>query len=56
MKKNGVVTFDDPQTGEISASYKLRQANLNEVYLLRIDNLKFTNAVKRCAMNRGEKL
>lgn len=50
---HGVVNFGDPQTGEIAASYKLKLAALAEqVIILRVDNLAFAQAVKRCCQNK----
>ena len=53
---DGAVNFGDPQDGSRAAANKLKLAKLNSVYVLRIDNLKFTDIVKRCCMNRGDKL
>lgn len=53
---NGVIKFGDPQDGSQTAIHKLRFANISRVYILRIDNLNFTDIVKRCCMNRGELL
>ena len=49
----GIVNIGDPQTGERAAAYKLNKADLkSDVLLLRVDNLQFTDMVKRCCMNR----
>ncbi|MBR6013352.1 MAG: hypothetical protein IK062_06180 [Selenomonadaceae bacterium] len=52
--ENGIVNFGDPQDGSRAAIAKLKDAKLDKVYIMRVDNLKFTNVVKRCCMNRGE--
>ena len=54
--ENGKVGFGDPQFKSRAAVKHLNSAKLESVVLLRIDNLKFTNIVKRCCMNRGEQL
>jgi len=52
--KDGVVSFGDPQNKSRAAAKHLKSANLKSVVLLRIDNLNFTDMVKRCCMNRGD--
>ena len=32
------------------------KSKLDEIYILRVDNLNFTEVVKRCCVNRGEDL
>ena len=52
-REKGNVIFGDPQTGKTVASYQLNSANIAEkILLLRVDNLPFTNIVKRCCKNR----
>lgn len=53
--ESGKVNVGDPQTGERAAAWKLKLADLKGgVILLRTDDLKFTDTVKRCCKNRGE--
>lgn len=54
-KKGEIVNFGDPQTKERAAAYKLKMADFDSIGILRVDNLKFTDLVKRCCMNRGDK-
>ena len=49
----GIVDFFDTQSGEMSAEYKLKEAQLDKVYILRVDNLKMTDQAKRCYIKRG---
>ena len=52
-REHGTVNFGDPQWGERTAAYKLKSADIKErIILLRVDNLKFTDTVKRCCMNQ----
>ena len=53
---SGKVIFVDPQDGSRAAISKLKMAKLDEIYILRVDNLNFTEVVKRCCVNRGEDL
>ena len=53
-KKGGVVNFGDPQNKSGSAKKILRLAMLDSVGILRVDNLNFTDIVKRCCMNRSD--
>ena len=49
----GKINIGDPQTGERAAAKKLYFADLeSKVMLLRVDNLSFTDVVKRCCKNR----
>ena len=51
--QKGIVNFGDPQTGKIAAAKKLRLADFEKgVMLMRVDNLPFTDLVKRCCKNR----
>ena len=51
--EGGIVTFGDPQTGRRAVAHKLKRVDLKSgVILLRVDNLSFTDVVKRCCMNR----
>lgn len=52
-REKDIVNFGDPQMGKRAAKSLLKFADMGEaVILLRIDNLKFTDTVKRCCMNR----
>ena len=52
-QNHGIVNFGDPQWGERFAAYKLKSADIEGgIVLLRVDNLKFTDVVKRCCKNR----
>ena len=54
-RERDVINFGDPQTGERAAAYKLNFADFAaKVVLLRTDNLKFTDIIKRCCKNRSE--
>ena len=50
--KNGIVSFGDTQNKSRAAAEHLKSAKLESVVLSRIDNLAFTDIVKRCCMNR----
>lgn len=50
--KNGAVDISDPQSNILDATYKLKLADLSRVVVLRVDNLKFTDVVKRCCVNK----
>lgn len=51
---NGVVNFGDPQTGKRAVGHLLNSIDTKAgVLLLRVDNLKFTDLIKRCCMNRS---
>ena len=52
LNENGYVQFGDPQTGEIGAVRCLKAAKPGSVLIMRADNLKFTNEIKCCCMNR----
>ena len=52
LNENGVVNFGDPQIGSKAALKELNQAKLGSVKIMRVDNLKFTDVVKRCCVNR----
>ena len=51
-RKDGIVNFGDPQNRSRSAKKILQCAALDSIGILRIDNLDFTDVVKRCCMNR----
>ncbi|MBE8952960.1 MAG: hypothetical protein SR1Q7_07440, partial [Quinella sp. 1Q7] len=54
-REHGAVIFGDPQHGNRAAAHKLKLSNLDEkIILLRVDNLEFTDIVKRCCRNRRE--
>ena len=52
LNENRFVNFGDPQTGKIGADRNLNRAKLNSTVIMRVDNLKFTDIVKRCCVNR----
>ncbi len=52
LNENGFVQYGDPQTGKIGAIRCLSGAKLGSVKLMRVDNLKFTDEVKRCCVNK----
>ena len=52
LNENGFVNFGDPQTKKMGAIRCLSAAKLNSVVIMRVDNLSFTELVKRCCMNR----
>ena len=47
------VIIADPQSAELEAEYKLQKAQLNNVIILRVDNLKLTEMAQRCFKKRG---
>ena len=52
-QKRGVVNFGDPQWSERFAAHKLKAADVEAgIAILRVDNLKFTDVVKRCCQNK----
>lgn len=53
-KKGDIVNIGDPQTKERASAYKLKMAVAESICILRVDNLEFTNDVKRCCMNRSD--
>ena len=55
-REGGIINIADPQTGEIAAVNKLNYAKVNSVWLIRVDDLDFTEIIKRCCMNRGDKI
>lgn len=53
--RDGAVKFGDPQTRNRAAANLLKEADLaKKIIVLRVDNLEFTDVVKRCCKNRGE--
>ena len=54
-RANGVVNFGDPQVGTRTAKNKLKLALPGTIGILRVNDLHFTDIIKRCCMNRGEK-
>ena len=54
--RNGIVKFGDPQVKTLTAKNKLNMALSDTIGILRVDDLKFTDVVKRCCMNRGDSL
>ena len=50
--ENGIVNLGDPQEKSRAAAKHLKSAKLDSIILLKIDNLRFTDVVKRCCMNR----
>lgn len=52
LNEHGFVNFGDPQSGEIGAIRCLSEAKLDSVKIMRVDELKFTDLVKRCCANR----
>ena len=52
LKDNGFVQYGDPQKNRISAVSYLNSAKLSSIIIMRIDNLNFTDVIKRCCMNR----
>ena len=52
LNENRFVNFGDPQTRKISAVECLNGVKLDSVKILRVDNLKFTELVKRYCMNK----
>ena len=52
LNENGIVNFGDPQTKKIGAVRCLSAVKLDSVVIMRVDNLSFTDLVKRCCMNR----
>ena len=49
---NDEVIFLNPQNSLKNAKEFFKLANLESIGILRVDNLKFTDVVKRCCMNR----
>ena len=50
-RENGIVNFGDPQTRKLAAAKILGMADLkSDIFLVRVDKLKLTEIVKRCAM------
>ena len=54
-REHGTVVFGDPQRHERAAVYKLKLADYKSgVILLRVDDLEFTDIVKRCCSGKDE--
>ncbi len=51
LNENGFVNFGDPQMRKIGAVRCLGAAKFDSVKIMRVDNLKFTDLVKRCCVN-----
>ena len=51
---NNEVVFLNPQNSLKDAKEFFKLANLDSIGMLRVDNLEFTNVVKRCCMNRSD--
>lgn len=47
-KENGLVRFIDPQSNETDVSYYFDYAKIHETYIMRIDNLEFTDLILDC--------
>lgn len=54
-KEGGVVNVGDPQSKERAAIYKLNSAIAESICVMRVDDLEFTDLIKRFCMNRGGK-
>ena len=52
LNENGFVNFGDPQKRKLGAVRCLSEARLDSVKIMRVDDLQFTELVKRCCMNR----
>lgn len=52
-RSKDLVVFGDPQSKERAAAYKLKIALTESITIMRVDNLKFIDNVKRCCENRG---
>ena len=55
LNENGFVNFGDPQTRQIGAIRCLNAAKFGSIVIMRVDGLNFTDLVKRCCVNRGER-
>lgn len=53
LNENGFLQFGDPQAKKIGAARCLNSAEVGSVIIIRVDNLKFTDIVKRCCKNKG---
>ena len=54
-REHGTVIFGDPQWAQRAAAHKLKTADYESgIIILRVDNLEFTDVVKRCCKNRSE--
>lgn len=51
-RENGEVVFADPQKPLSTATDTLKMAKLDNIGVMRIDNLAFSDLVKRCCVNR----
>ena len=51
-QKDGKTLFVDPQSGREDVERYFKLAKKNATYLLRIDNLEFTDNIKKCCKNR----
>lgn len=54
-REHGAVIFGDPQHGDRAAKEQLKRADISKkIIILHVDNLEFTDVVKRCCKNRSE--
>ena len=49
---DSVVVFGDPQRRVVAASKYFDEANLKSLKIMRVDNINFTDNVKRCCVNK----
>lgn len=52
---NGKTKFIDPQTNKTDVEINFSRAKPDSVYIMRVDNLEFTDKIKECCKDRGEK-
>ena len=52
LNENGFVQYGDPQVSKIGAVSYLGEVKIGSVVMMRVDNLSFTDIVKRCCMNK----
>ncbi len=52
LNEKEFVQYGDPQKRKIGAEDSLNAIKIGTAKLMRVDNLEFTNAVKRCCMNK----
>ena len=50
---NGKIRFIDPQTNDMNVLRYFQCAKKNQTYIIRVDNLKFSDNVKKCCKKRG---
>ena len=51
---DGKTIFIDPQNNNMDVSYYFTMASLEDTFVLRVDNLKFTDNIRKCCKNRGD--